>query len=340
MSRSLLVAGVAAAALHGAHAKSSDVWPPSAYAAARAMLAKMTLQDKLQMAAGTGKTYPYVGIVPGNSRQGIPSMGLEDGPQGVADGATLVTAWPSALTVVTTWDNSLMFEFGRAMAEEQFSKGSSVMLVSYGKGRKGRTRRGRTAGRDDRGASGSLQQAALRALTHSLWPLPAALSPSFPASPAQGPGVNLARVPWGGRNFEYQVRGLRCGGMGAYRVPVNNATMVSPARAAPSLAALITTHRSRLPLPARHILSSLLSLSAQGEDPVLAGEMVAAEVSGIQSVPGILACVKHFVGNNQEFNRNTVSANVGERALRELYYAPFAAAVDAGVGSAMCSYNR
>jgi beta-glucosidase len=125
MSRSLL----AAAALTGAAAQSSNVWPPAAYASASAMLAKMSLADKLQLAAGTGKTYPYVGIVPGNAKLGIPSMGLEDGPQGVADGALLVTAWPSALTVVASWDNALMFEFGRAMAEEQFSKGSSVMLV-------------------------------------------------------------------------------------------------------------------------------------------------------------------------------------------------------------------
>ena len=35
-----------------------------------------------------------------------------------------------------------------------------------------------------------------------------------------------------------------------------------------------------------------------------------------------------------------MSANVGNRAAKELYYKPFAAAVDAGVGSAMCSYNR
>jgi hypothetical protein len=52
--------------------------------------------------------------------------------------------------------------------------------------------------------------------------------------------------------------------------------------------------------PFSYIAAPALSHTlSQGEDPVLAGDMVAAEVSGIQSVPGILACVKHYVGNNQ-----------------------------------------
>jgi beta-glucosidase len=67
--------------------------------------------------------------------------------------------------------------------------------------------------------------------------------------------------------------------------------------------------------------------------------MVASEVRGIQS-NNISACVKHFITNNQEYNRDSVSENVPSRAMFELYYQPFAAAVDAGVGSAMCSYNR
>lgn len=48
------------------------------------------------------------------------------------------------------------------------------------------------------------------------------------------------------------------------------------------------------------------------------------------------ACVKHYLNNNQEFDRGSASANVPQRAERELYLKPFAAAVDAGVGSAMC----
>ncbi|WP_336339292.1 beta-glucosidase [Haloarcula brevis] len=75
------------------------------------------------------------------------------------------------------------------------------------------------------------------------------------------------------------------------------------------------------------------------EDPVAAGDIGAALVDGIQSA-GVVATVKHFVANNQETHRTTVSAEIGERPLRELYLPPFRAAVDAGVGSVMTAYNR
>ena len=96
-----------------------------------------------------------------------------------------------------------------------------------------------------------------------------------------GPGVNLARVPVGGRNFEYM-----------------------------------------------------------GEDPILAGSMAAAEVRGIQA-EGVVACVKHWVDNNQEGpghnGRLITSSEVGDRANFELYFEPFRAAIAAGAGSVMCS---
>jgi len=53
-----------------------------------------------------------------------------------------------------------------------------------------------------------------------------------------------------------------------------------------------------------------------------------------------MANAKHFVNNNQEFNRTTVSENVDERTRFEMYYPPFEGAIEAGVGSFMCSYNR
>jgi len=67
--------------------------------------------------------------------------------------------------------------------------------------------------------------------------------------------------------------------------------------------------------------------------------MAAAEIKGIQS-QNVSGCVKHYVFNNEESDRSGMSSNVPDRAAKELYYKPFAAAVDAGVGSAMCSYNR
>lgn len=94
-----------------------------------------------------------------------------------------------------------------------------------------------------------------------------------------GPGVNLARIPWGGRNFEYL-----------------------------------------------------------GEDPLLASRLVAAEVTGVQSA-NISACVKHLIGNNQEYNRAGVDVHMPRRVYMEAYIQPFLAAIDAGVSAAMCSYN-
>jgi len=66
---------------------------------------------------------------------------------------------------------------------------------------------------------------------------------------------------------------------------------------------------------------------------------------------GAQACAKHFIGNEQETQRNpsttpsgkiieAISSNIDDRTMHELYLWPFADAVRAGVSSIMCSYNR
>ena len=75
-----------------------------------------------------------------------------------------------------------------------------------------------------------------------------------------------------------------------------------------------------------------------GEDPILAGNTAAQYIKGVQS-QGVMATVKHFALNNQEFNRHHVSSDADERTMYEIYFPAFKAAVDAGVASVMSSYN-
>ncbi len=95
-----------------------------------------------------------------------------------------------------------------------------------------------------------------------------------------GPGVNIARSPINGRNFEYL-----------------------------------------------------------SEDPYLNASMVVPFIEGVQS-EGVIATVKHYALNDQEFNRHNASADVDERTMREIYLPAFEAAVTkAHVDAVMNSYN-
>ncbi|MBX3058040.1 MAG: glycoside hydrolase family 3 C-terminal domain-containing protein [Anaerolineae bacterium] len=76
------------------------------------------------------------------------------------------------------------------------------------------------------------------------------------------------------------------------------------------------------------------------EDPLLSGELAAAYIKGLQS-RGVAACVKHYVGNDSEFERHSMSSDIGERALHEIYLRPFQTAVqDAQTWTLMSSYNK
>ncbi|HEX4214382.1 MAG TPA: glycoside hydrolase family 3 C-terminal domain-containing protein [Candidatus Dormibacteraeota bacterium] len=96
------------------------------------------------------------------------------------------------------------------------------------------------------------------------------------------------------------------------------------------LAPTVNLHRS--PLNGRHF-------ECFSEDPLLTARIAAGCVRGLQE-RGIAATVKHFVCNDSETQRMTYSVEVGERALRELYLAPFEACVtEAGAWAVMAAYN-
>ncbi|MFT4174220.1 MAG: glycoside hydrolase family 3 N-terminal domain-containing protein [Rhodocyclaceae bacterium] len=96
----------------------------------------------------------------------------------------------------------------------------------------------------------------------------------------EAPGVNMARIPVLGRNFEYF-----------------------------------------------------------GEDPYLTGTMATAEVKAVQA-KGLIGMPKHFVGNEQEANRQKIQTTIDPQVLREVYLMPFEMAVkDGKAASIMCAYN-
>lgn len=76
-----------------------------------------------------------------------------------------------------------------------------------------------------------------------------------------------------------------------------------------------------------------------GEDPFLAGKIAASYIKGVQS-RNVLACVKHFALNNQEFNRHHCSSDADERTMNEIYFPAFRRAIEeGGAAMVMSSYN-
>src|SRR3989441_4482111 len=76
-----------------------------------------------------------------------------------------------------------------------------------------------------------------------------------------------------------------------------------------------------------------------GEDPFLASRMAVGYIKGVQS-QGVSATIKHFLGNNSEYDRHNTDSIIDERTLREIYLPVFEAAVkEAHVGAIMDSYN-
>ncbi|TLX10897.1 beta-glucosidase [Rhizobium sp. MHM7A] len=101
--------------------------------------------------------------------------------------------------------------------------------------------------------------------------------------------------------------------------------------AAVLLAPTVNIHRSGL---------NGRNFECYSEDPMLTAELAVAYIAGVQG-EGVAATIKHFAGNESEIERQTMSSDIDERTLREIYLPPFEQAVRrAGVLAVMSSYNR
>jgi beta-glucosidase len=97
------------------------------------------------------------------------------------------------------------------------------------------------------------------------------------------------------------------------------------------LAPTVNIHRSTL---------NGRNFECYSEDPHLTSELAVAYIEGLQT-EGVGATIKHFIGNESEYQRTTMSSDIDERTLREIYMPPFEAAVKrARTWALMTSYNR
>ncbi len=180
---------------------------PAIEAQAHAMIAKLTLEQKIELLGGVDGefTHPMPVI-------GLPGFKMSDASVGVNHWGP-ATAYAGGVTLAATWDPDFARTLGESLGKDARARGVNFLL---------------------------------------------------------GPGVNIARSPVAGRNFEYL-----------------------------------------------------------SEDPYLNATLVVPFIQGVQS-QGVIATVKHYALNNEEFNRHNVSTDVDERTMREIYLPGFEAAVTRG----------
>ena len=190
---------------------------PAIEAKAQSMLAKLTLEQKIELIGGVDSM--FTNAIPAIN---LPRFKMSDASVGVRTwGPT--TAYAGGVALAATWDRNFARELGESLGKDARARSVNFLL---------------------------------------------------------GPGVNIARSPVNGRNFEYL-----------------------------------------------------------SEDPFLNGELVVPYIEGVQS-QGVIATVKHYALNNEEYNRHNVSVEADERTMREIYFPAFEAAVTKGhVDSVMNSYN-
>ena len=211
-----LFAGISAASI-AALAQAPVPDSPDIEAKARAMVAKLSLEQKIELIGGVDEMYTHA--IPAI---GLPRFKMSDASVGVRTwGPT--TAYAGGVALAASWDPELARRIGEGLGKDARARNVNFLL---------------------------------------------------------GPGVNIARSPIAGRNFEYL-----------------------------------------------------------SEDPFLNSTIVVPFIQGVQS-QGVIATVKHYALNSQEYNRHNVDSDADERTMRELYLPAFEAAVKQGhVDAVMNSYN-
>jgi len=104
----------------GAFALDKQTPQPTVDEKVNALIARMTLEEKIQMVHGVRRR-GLIGYVPAIPRLGIPELSLTDGPAGVRHGPG--TAFPAPVAVAATWDRSLAQQYGAALGAETKAKG-------------------------------------------------------------------------------------------------------------------------------------------------------------------------------------------------------------------------
>ena len=122
------------ASVPGAQAATGRPWMNTRLSAeqrARLLVAQMTLDEKIAMVHGAGFLFNqgFAGLVPANTRLGIPALYLADSPVGVGNGSTGVTQWADTSALASTWDTSLAHAYGSAYGAEQAGKGHNIALM-------------------------------------------------------------------------------------------------------------------------------------------------------------------------------------------------------------------
>ncbi|MDE3149624.1 MAG: glycoside hydrolase family 3 protein, partial [Acidobacteriota bacterium] len=212
----VLIACAAVSALQAA-AQAPVPDSPAIDAKAHALLAKLTIEQKIELLGGIDSMYTHA--IPSI---GLPRFKMSDASVGVRTwGPT--TAYAGGVALAASWDTAFARKLGESLGKDARARSVNFLL---------------------------------------------------------GPGVNIARSPIAGRNFEYL-----------------------------------------------------------SEDPYLNSALVVPYIQGVQS-QGVIATVKHYALNDQEFNRHNASSDVDERTMREIYLPAFEAAVTkAHVDAVMNSYN-